>query len=98
MDYFNLCFSRILFYEKEESQFKKALDAISIEDPCEIYGVEHLCRLFGIWFSDSELCIAKLPYLFSLSNITDLELTTISSALSSFYSYVHSFWYFTNDY
>ena len=48
MDYFNLCFSRILFYEKEESQFKKALDAISIEDPCEIYGVEHLCRLFGI--------------------------------------------------
>ena len=47
-DYFNLCFSRILFYEKEESQFKKALDAISIEDPCEIYGVEHLCRLFGI--------------------------------------------------
>ncbi|KAK8795609.1 hypothetical protein WA158_000266 [Blastocystis sp. Blastoise] len=87
-EYFNECFSRLLFYSVEDSQFKTACKVIKDKDPCDIYGIEHLCRLFS-----------KLPYLFTRARINEIDLNTIIIALNKLYKFLstHSEYFLTSN-
>lgn len=67
-EYFNKALGKILLYRFERDQYdalRKRMEAptgnLSGKEPCDVYGPEHLCRLFG---TSSPLVAIRIPSVF----------------------------------
>lgn len=71
--YFNRSLGKILLYRFERQQFLDLKKAKPDEDPSNIYGAEHLLRLFGMSFLDVVMCFELISTPFSFSTRPDFS-------------------------
>eukprot|EP00850_Spirogloea_muscicola_P002314 SM000009S23443 [mRNA] locus=s9:32114:35258:+ [translate_table: standard] len=83
--YFDKSLPVILLYKEEREQYAEILTEGSETQPSEVYGAEHLLRLFDrvVTFSIST-CTVKLPELLTYVNLEDAAMAHLQDRLSDF--------------
>jgi len=77
--YFNRTLPRLLLYSFERLQYRDSLSRYEGKQPSELYGAEHLLRLF-----------IKLPDLVALAGIPESDIAPLSDIAADFLQFVNS--------
>ncbi|KAJ2373331.1 Esa1p-associated factor [Coemansia sp. RSA 2611] len=78
--YFDKALGNILLYRFERYQYKQMLEQYPERNPAEIYGSEHLLRLF-----------VQLPHLITHTNMDDDAVQLLKEHLGDILKYLHKF-------
>ena len=93
--FFDRCLFRNLLYEPEIEQYNTMKKKYTELRPSELYGLNHLLRLFGIKFIISIFNLVNLPnILLNVKGITEDEKSQIIKYSSDFLKYSLYFYFF----